>query len=978
MFLAMTIGIIFFLSSAKETVRSFESRSYQNKIAYGAQGAFDFIMNIRANQETKTIDIADVNRAQNQLREISNKKSAVEAWVYRGPDNVGGRTRALLIDKDNSNIMFAGGVAGGLWKSTSAGQYWESVQYYGATTEDFANLAIVSICQAANGDIYFGTGEGFIGNHGTNIATPMILGSGIWKSNDHGQSFAKIASTEPSVDTAFILVNKMAADPINPDIIYAATYKGLKVSENGGSSWNPAPLEVSIYDNRTATDVKIATDGSVIASIGEHCFVKKAGSSVFLEKSGTDNLENPETGHLITTSDVGRMEFAYSPQDPNVVFCAVATHSGQLRNIYKSADGGDNWVVIGKGGSALFQPFGSQGTYDLCIAVNPANNKEVFIGGLDIWFGKAANTGDLFAWSQVTLWNMYELNPLYVHADQHALVFDPKDPQTLFVGSDGGISRGFLGKDGIKYQFKTMNKNYNVTQFYSVAVNSYGFLLGGTQDNGTQLIVEGYGNSDLNGFQMLGGDGGHTVMSQINPAIAYGTIYFGGLWRNNDKDYGDWNTFYNSDLADMAEWSSGNWEPDAQSASFVTPITYWETDNDALGIDTVKFIAKKRYPKDTTVVFPSYNINKAPIILTMDKTYEEGDTINYRDNYRALFALGMKREVWLTPYAANWNKTLTQKDWWRALKKNTMGTEEYVTQLKFSMDGNNLFFSTSENEIYRLSNLNAARKYTDADYLFGKPITVLTKIGGFGSRTITGIACDPNNPDNLIITLGNYGNESYLYLTTQATTIAASGSFSNFTDITGNIPKVPVYCALFELDKVKSTVIIGTDMGTFKTTNIFSQVTSGSSINWESYQEGVGAAPVFQITQLNMPNWNGSNYGKIYIGTHGRGFFEDRNYVGIPELDGSGKTGLTKKIALNVYPNPVFEELNLSFTLIEGAPVKIEVIQMNGQIVKTADLGNRWKGQNSITLKINELQQGTYLLTVHSGGHRGTTRFIKK
>ena len=73
-----------------------------------------------------------------------------------GPDNVGGRTRAILIDKDNSNLIYAGGVSGGLWKSNNAGLTWNIIP----GTDQLEFSGVVSTCQTSNGDIYFGTGEG--------------------------------------------------------------------------------------------------------------------------------------------------------------------------------------------------------------------------------------------------------------------------------------------------------------------------------------------------------------------------------------------------------------------------------------------------------------------------------------------------------------------------------------------------------------------------------------------------------------------------------------------------------------------------------------------------------------------------------------------------------------------------------------------------------------------------------------------------
>jgi photosystem II stability/assembly factor-like uncharacterized protein len=973
------VASLFILSpSQNNNKRKFVPREknefgFENEMS--AQGAFEYLTRIRANQITKTVDIKDVEQAQAQLRLLSSRKDGSSNWIFRGPDNIGGRTRALLIDKDNSNIMYAGGVAGGLWRSTTAGQIWYRVQYEGATAEDFANLAIVSICQSANGDIYFGTGEAFLGSYGTNTATPMILGAGIWKSTDGGQTFSKLESTWNTNEAkeTFYAVSELAADPTDNNLIYAATAKGLKVTTDGGQTWKKAPMPSSIYNNRFTSEVKIASNGTVIASVGNNCLLKKAGESEFVLRSGTDESQG---GHLITNSDVGRLEFTFFPADPNYVYCIAATQNGGLRNIYKSEDGGDTWVIIGKGGSDLFKPLGDQGTYDICIAVNPLNKDEVYVGGLDLYVGKAANTGNLFAWDQITLWNLSSISSLYVHADLHSIIFDPKDPNIMFISCDGGVSRGFINKDNIPYQFKTMNKNYNVTQFFSVAINSKGYVLGGTQDNGS-LIITGEGNTSKTGFKVKGGDGGHCAMSQINPSIAFATIYYGGLWRNNDAQYRDWNTFYSPHLTNTMGWTTGEWEPDVNAASFVTPIAYWETDNDSYSNDVVAFVCKQYYSKDTTLDMYSHNIFKAPIKVTTDKEYFKDDTLFYHDPYSSLFALGMKKYVWVTRKAANWNDPILEKDWWKTLEMGFLETDEYVTQMSFSADGNNLFFSTNYNVVYRLSNLSKARTYEDADTKYGDNlVTEITKIGGF-TQAVTGISCDPNDVNNMIVTLGNYGNSNYVYLCTSATYCGSNSSIGNFTNITGNLPKAPVYCALFEMETEAHRVMLGTDLGVFMSEGVFEQISSTNSVNWEADHENVGPVPVFQIKQQINKKWAKGTYGRIYIGTHGLGFFENREFESISDEMPNTQFAINNNLKVKIYPNPVKFNAKVSILSNQNQEATIDIVNMAGQTVRQLGSQNLLFGENTVNIQIGDLPKGVYLLKVNTQNNTGTIRFIK-
>src|SRR5688500_15317906 len=124
-----------------------------------AGGYREHMNKIRANQVTGVVDINDVIAARAEalaMRGSGNSRGALSLeWEELGPDNIGGRTRAILIDRNNTNRMYTGGVSGGLWISDNAGNSWRV--YSGNDT--LSGVGIGSLTQAANGDIYVGTGE---------------------------------------------------------------------------------------------------------------------------------------------------------------------------------------------------------------------------------------------------------------------------------------------------------------------------------------------------------------------------------------------------------------------------------------------------------------------------------------------------------------------------------------------------------------------------------------------------------------------------------------------------------------------------------------------------------------------------------------------------------------------------------------------------------------------------------------------------
>ena len=107
-----------------------------------------------------------------------------------------------------------------------------------------------------------------------------------------------------------------------------------------------------------------------------------------------------------------------------------------------------------------------------------------------------------------------------MHADQHIIVIDPNNSNLMFFGNDGGI---FQSKDGGE-TFSHIVKNFNVTQFYAVAFASDGNVMGGAQDNGTQMI-DYTGNTTQTAKEVNGGDGFYCDFSVINPNASFASIY---------------------------------------------------------------------------------------------------------------------------------------------------------------------------------------------------------------------------------------------------------------------------------------------------------------------------------------------------------------------------------------------------------------------------------------------------------------------
>lgn len=412
-------------------------------------------------------------------------------WKERGPYRVGGRTRTILIDKNDptGRAAFAAGVAGGIWYTKdilATTPKWEVVDDY------LENLAVVTLVQDPTDPqiMYFGTGEGYFN-------FDAVRGLGIFKSTDGGASWNFLPSTAP-----FSYTMRMIVHP-NGDVYAATRGQGLQRSQDGGQTWERVlGIGVSLGSSNSINEVELGADGSIWTITGYR-------SSTFIYKSEA----GPNVGDIGNWTRVGysatgfpggqdRVELAVAPSNPDV--CYALCSNGQVATfIYKTTNGGQSWSKASDAPDINGTNFsGNQAWYDLDIAVDPTNENRVVIGGIDI----VMSTTGGFTWIPVT--HAYGNAAPYIHPDQHIIFFYPGRGDILFIGNDGGLYRSD-NSDNIPnlIRFRLINDGYNVTQYYSCAIHPEfrkDYFIGGTQDNGTHAF-DSYGIDEVD--DIWGGDG---------------------------------------------------------------------------------------------------------------------------------------------------------------------------------------------------------------------------------------------------------------------------------------------------------------------------------------------------------------------------------------------------------------------------------------------------------------------------------------
>jgi hypothetical protein len=490
--------------------------------------------------------------ASTSLRSLAAPGGALGSWTNLGPANQGGRTRALLIDPGSPDTMYAGGVAGGVWKSTDGGANW-------STTTDLAmgNLAVVTLAfQPGNSSIlYAGTGEGFGNADG-------VRGNGIFKSVDGGVNWSQLPSTN---GTDFHYTMKVIVSPRKVARLYAGTRTGLFRSTDGGGTWTNLGINPSGGCTDMAIQQKRAV-GYLYVSCG------RTGSQGTIYRVLDSDTALPVA--VMSLPGQGRSAIAVAPSNESVVYVSSAQRTagvagvgpglGGLHGIYRSTNSGATFTTQRQGNVAfantqakinqllLSNPvfgllaecgFGqsqllNQGWYDNVIAVDPMDANRVWVGGIDLW--RSDNGG--VDWGTAGYWWFDKgVDAQYHHADQHALVFHPQydgvNNKVLFSAHDGGVDKTNDARAAVNttlsqicgnnvaggHTWTDRSNGYVTTQFYhGDAYPDGNTYLGGLQDNGTLR-----GSSASTAWNVLaGGDGGYVAVDTKGDAIAANDVIF--------------------------------------------------------------------------------------------------------------------------------------------------------------------------------------------------------------------------------------------------------------------------------------------------------------------------------------------------------------------------------------------------------------------------------------------------------------------
>ncbi len=674
-----------------------------------------------------------------------------------------GRATAIALhpnyDGTNNRTIFLGTAHGGVWKTTDNGANWMPI------TDDQPSLAIGSMAiDPTNADvIYVGTGEG-------NASGDCYYGAGLLKTTDGGASWRVIEGPTATIAPrlpAFrgLSIKHLTIDPNNTQTIYLCTrtasaygpaggggttgivpgQRGLWKSTDGGETWRNLEV-IGANITYSASQLLIHPNDS------NTVFTSVFGRGIYRSKQGGEpGSWEWLAGGLPQSTDIQRVEMTTSaplaPSTNPTLLAVIANAGSTLHGLFRSTDNGDSWQTLSD------PPSVAQTNYNLALAADSRDPNILYFGLVN--FYRSLNGG--MTWQNQTAGDATNGG---VHVDQHAALIDPKHPNLFFIANDGGMWRSENANDTAAMRWVNLNTTLNTVQFQGVALHPVdpNFLLGGTQDNGTNRFT---GNQAWT--RVAGGDGGYALVDQSRPNIV-------------------WHSFQNNNQAGTTTASFGprvsmnagdTWaERGCRASCTATPGSMNPTDR--VGFYSPMNLHTGFTEPNNVIYWGTQRVYRSPN-LGITWTGLGAST----DGFGADLTKGAGRVTAITAHPSL-DKTITPP-------------------------GETAWVGTSDGNIQVTTN---AGKLAEATF------TNVTK-APLPNRFVTDIATDATNAKRVYATYSGFNAGTP---TTPGHVFVTNDFGETWRDVSGDLPDSPVTSIAIDSTR-NGTLYIGTDIGVFQTTD---------------------------------------------------------------------------------------------------------------------------------------------------------------
>ncbi|HEX4785911.1 MAG TPA: glycosyl hydrolase [Candidatus Sulfotelmatobacter sp.] len=430
-----------------------------------------------------------------------------------GSAAMSGRIAAIdAVEQDGRITVFVGSASGGVWKSVNGGTTYKSV----FDRESVQSIGAVAIDPSNTKTVWVGSGEGWLRNS-------VSIGDGVYKSTDSGENWTNVG-LKNSEHIAKILV-----DPTNGSNVLVCAMghlwddsdeRGVYKTSDGGKTWNKVLAGANGSSGCALMAMSRQEPKTIYASMWD--FRRQAwtfrsggpGSGLFKSTDGGDHWSeiSDSSAKGLPPKPWGRVAVAVAPAKPQVVYANIEAEKG--RGLYRSDDGGANWTKLDASNFMVWRPF-----YFGNLIVDPKDENKIFKPDLILLY--STDGGKSF--------NVVSGSD---HGDFHDVWINPKNPNIVIAGDDGGLWRSEDGGNRWKHQM-----NLPVSQFYHVSTDNSDpyHVYGGLQDNSSWVADSSYpgGVSNSRWENMFGGDGFWMFEDTSDPNFIYAEAQGGEIGRVN-------------------------------------------------------------------------------------------------------------------------------------------------------------------------------------------------------------------------------------------------------------------------------------------------------------------------------------------------------------------------------------------------------------------------------------------------------------
>jgi photosystem II stability/assembly factor-like uncharacterized protein len=420
----------------------------------------------------------------------------------------GGRSAAVTGVKDQPMLFYMGSTGGGVWKTDNGGSSWKNLSdgYFGGS------IGAIAVSESHNNIIYVGTGE-------VTVRGNVSSGTGMYKSIDGGRSWASTGLPNSRH------IPRVRIHPKNPDVAYAAVlgdlYKsseerGVYKTSDGGKTWNRV-----LFSNEDAGAVDLILDPLnpevIYASTWR---VRRTpydfssggeGSALWKSEDGGENWAEISKNKGFPEGTLGIIGVTVSPVNPDRIWTIIENEKG---GVYRSDDAGKTWELTNSDRSLRQRAW----YYSRIYADSKDANKVIVV---NVAYHTSTDGGKSFEQNYAP------------HGDHHDLWIAPDDNMRMIIADDGGAQISYDGGENWStYMNQPTAQFYRVT-----TDNHFPYRIYGAQQDNSAIRIQSRAQrgkiTEEHWESTAGGESAHLAPDPQDNDIVYGGSYGGFLTRFN-------------------------------------------------------------------------------------------------------------------------------------------------------------------------------------------------------------------------------------------------------------------------------------------------------------------------------------------------------------------------------------------------------------------------------------------------------------